>query len=73
MKAYEGLTRKPGELLKAYHARFQMAEAQLERRGLKGYQSEARAHKWLSGANLLPHDARNAISAAGAYDVEKLR
>eukprot|EP00971_Amphidinium_carterae_P249615 4954620-Amphidinium_carterae.1 len=73
MRAYETVSRKPGELLKSYHARFQMVEAQLERSGLKGYQAEARAHKWLTGANLQAHDARNAISAAGAYDVEKLR
>eukprot|EP00971_Amphidinium_carterae_P029799 586473-Amphidinium_carterae.1 len=73
MRAYEQIRRMPNELAKSYHARFLAVEAQLQRLGLTVYVDEARALKWLSGLDLPAQEQRNVLTAAGAYDTERLR
>jgi hypothetical protein len=73
MDSYEGVRRDVNMGIKAYVSRFLEVEKAMRDAGLKPYEDEARASKFLKCARLLPGDARNVMTQAKGYDFEKIK
>jgi hypothetical protein len=74
METYDSVKRAPNEVLSRYIARFRAAEREMKTAGLRIYDDESRAHKFLKGAMLRKEDQRYVLTNANyKYKFERIR
>ena len=74
MDNYDTVRRQPGMTVMKYTSLFLQAERDMEQAGIRVYDNESRAHKYLKGAQLQPADRRLVLTKAGdSYDYGKIK